>query len=60
MRKFISGVAVGVFISAAVPVVAAEMVGGHGYLMGWDVKVKGKKVCSDPWIWTGGLKEIEC
>jgi len=60
MRKFLAGVALGLALGTATTALAAKMVGDSGYLFGFDVKVNGKKVCSDPWIWTNGLNEIEC
>jgi hypothetical protein len=58
--KFIAGLIVGFGLGCASLAGAASLVGSHGYLMGYDVKVNGRVVCSDPWVWTGGLNEIEC
>ena len=59
MRKFLSGVAVGILIAASVPALAAQIVGGTGYMMGWNIQKHGKTICSDPYVWTA-TKEIEC
>lgn len=36
-----------------------RVVGGDGYLMGYDVVKDGAVICSDPFVWTG-MREIEC
>ena len=59
MRKFGAGLAIGLLLGMAGTSVAAQMVGGTGYLMGWDVEKDGDTICSDPFIWPG-TKEIEC
>ena len=59
MHGFLVGVVLGFSIGAAVTASAATLVGGDGYLLGWDVEVKGNTVCSDPFIWSS-TKEIEC
>lgn len=59
MRKFFLGVAVGVVVSATTPLIAAQITGGAGYLIGWRVFTKGNTLCHDPFIWTA-TKEIEC
>ncbi len=60
MRKFVAGVALGLALGTASTALAANLVGGHEYLIGFDVTLNGKIICSDPWIWTSGLNEIEC
>lgn len=59
MRKFLSGVAVGIFLAASVPALAAQIVGGNGYMIGWDIQKDGETICSDPFVWTA-TKEIDC
>lgn len=39
--------------------VDTRVIGGNGYLMGYDVVVNGETICSDPFVWTV-TKEIEC
>ena len=57
--SFWRGVAVGVAIALAVPAVAQRVVGGNGYLLGWNVVLNGRILCSDPYVWAG-TREIEC
>lgn len=59
MRRFVTGLTLGVFLGAATTALAAQVVGSSGYLMGWEVKVNGEEVCDDPYVWPG-TKEIEC
>ena len=59
MRRFVVGLLVGVGLGTAIPVAAATLVGGTGYLFGWTVEVNGRVVCSDPFVWTS-LREIDC
>lgn len=59
MRKFIAGFALGVAVSAAATVSAAQIVGKDNFLLGWTVTKDGEQVCISPWVWTF-TKQIEC
>ena len=60
MKKIVLGAVVGFLLGSAVTVVAnIRVVGVVGYLFGWDVKINGNKLCSDPWV-DGTFREIEC
>jgi hypothetical protein len=58
MRKFVIGMAVGLFIGATVSAWAAGIF-GSGELSGWTVTKDGEEVCSDPSV-DASSKEIEC
>ena len=55
----ISLLVIGIMIGAAGSAYAAKMVGGNGYLIGWDVTLDGDVICSSPYIWTS-TREIDC
>ena len=57
--KTLKGVVIGFVFGLAASSFAAQLLGDTGYLMGWEVRVGGERVCSDPFVWPG-LKEIEC
>lgn len=57
--KFIVGFVLGITTGLAGSVLAAQLVGGNGYLHGWDVMKDGKEICSTPYIWVR-TREIEC
>jgi hypothetical protein len=59
MKKLVIGFIVGLAAGAAVPAVAASIVGGTGYLSGWTVIKNGNEICYMPYIWTA-TREIEC
>lgn len=59
MRKFATGLVLGLCLGTAGTAIAAQIVGGNGYLMGWSVLLGGETVCHDPYIWPA-TNEIEC
>lgn len=59
MRLFALGFVLGAVAGSASIAVAAALVGGNGWLNGWDVKFDGETICSDPYVWTS-TREIEC
>ena len=59
MKKFISGFALGVIVAASAPLMAAQIVGNSGYLIGWTVTKDSDEICYMPYIWPS-TKEIEC
>lgn len=59
MRKFTTGLIVGLALGTVVPAAAATIVGGTGYLTGWTVTKDGDEICYMPFIWTA-TREIEC
>jgi hypothetical protein len=59
MKKLTIGFIIGLAAGAAVPAVAATIVGSTGYLSGWTVTKDGNEICYMPYIWTS-IREIEC
>jgi hypothetical protein len=59
MKQFIAGLVIGMVFASFGTVLAARIIGGNGYLLGWTVTVDGEEACSDPYIWTS-TREIEC
>jgi hypothetical protein len=59
MKKLTIGFIIGLTAGAAVPAVAATIVGSTGYLSGWTVTKDGNEICYMPYIWTS-IREIEC
>jgi hypothetical protein len=59
MRKLTIGFIIGLAAGAAVPAVAASIVGSTGYLSGWTVTKDGAEICYMPYVWTS-IREIEC
>jgi hypothetical protein len=59
MKKLSIGFIIGLAAGAAVPAVAATIVGSTGYLSGWTVTKDGNEICYMPYIWTS-IREIEC
>jgi len=58
-KGWIAGFVLGLTLGLATGAYAASIVGGNGYLMGWDITVEGEVVCSEPYIWAAS-REIEC
>lgn len=59
MKKLTIGFIIGLAAGAAVPAVAASIVGSTGYLSGWTVTKDGNEICYMPYVWTS-VREIEC
>jgi hypothetical protein len=59
MKKLTIGFIIGLAAGAAVPAVAATIVGSTGYLSGWTVTKDGDEICYMPYVWTS-IREIEC
>lgn len=59
MRKYFLGFLFGFTVGATTSLYAAKIVGGNGWLIGWDITIDGDTVCSDPYIWVS-IREIEC
>lgn len=60
MRNFAFGLTVGLLLGAVgVGFAAVKVSGNDDYLKGWEVVVKGKKTCVDPYVRVTS-KEIEC
>ena len=59
MKKLVIGFMLGLAAGAAVPAVAATLVGDTGYLSGWTVTKDGDEICYMPFVWTA-TREIEC
>ncbi len=59
MKNFALGLTLGLLVGMAGTALAVSCSGGDDYLKGWEVIVKGKKACTDPYIRVTS-KEIEC
>ena len=60
MKRFALGLAVGFLLGiAGVGFATVKVAGDDDYLKGWQVVVKGKKACVDPYVRVSP-KEIEC
>lgn len=60
MKRFAVGLAVGFLLGiTGAGLAAVKVAGNDDYLKGWEVVVKGKKACIDPYVRVS-TKEIEC
>ena len=61
MKNFIIGFFLGgLLLGSASAVVSPKIVGGDGYLYGYEVvNEDGDELCSDPWVYTSS-KSITC
>lgn len=59
MRNFTIGFCLGLLFGVADTALAATIVGGNGWLIGWGVVVNGEGVCDDPYVWVS-VRQIEC
>lgn len=60
MKQFALGVAFGFLLGlTGAGLAAVRVTGNDDYLKGWEVVVKGKKACTDPYMRVTS-KEIEC
>ena len=60
MKHLAWGVALGLLLGlTGAGLAAVKVTGADDYLKGWEVVVKGKKVCTDPYVRVS-TKEIEC
>ncbi len=60
MKHFALGLALGFLLGlTGVGLAAVKVAGNDDYLKGWEVVVKGKKACVDPYVRVSS-KEIEC
>lgn len=59
MRRFFTGLAIGLIAGASSASIAASIAGDSGALIGWGVTLKGKEICADPYVSTM-MHQIEC
>lgn len=60
MKQFAVGLAFGFLLGlTGAGLAAVKVAGDDDYLKGWEVVVKGKKACTDPYVRVSS-KEIEC
>jgi len=60
MKRFALGLAMGFLLGiTGAGFAAVKVAGDDDYLKGWEVVVKGKKACVDPYVRVSS-KEIEC
>ena len=59
MKKFWTGLVLGLLLGIIGSTFAAKILGSDGYLIDWTVTTDGESICDAPYIWTS-TKEIEC
>ena len=60
MKQLALGFAIGFLLGlTGAGLAAVKVAGDDDYLKGWEVVVKGKKACTDPYVRVS-TKEIEC
>jgi hypothetical protein len=60
MKQFALGLALGFLLGlTGAGLAAVKVAGDDDYLKGWEVIVKGKRACTDPYVRVSS-KEIEC
>ncbi|MFI5000839.1 MAG: hypothetical protein ACHQK9_13250 [Reyranellales bacterium] len=59
MKRFMAGLAIGLFLGITGAALAADIMGGDGPAMGWTVTHHNATICNDPWLWVS-QKHIQC
>lgn len=59
LKRYAIGFFVGILVGAGASALAANFVGGNGYLINWTVMEEGVEICRNPYIRVT-YREIEC
>jgi hypothetical protein len=59
MKRFLAGLAIGLFIGASGVAVAATITGPNGFLNGWTVTRGKEVVCQSPFV-HANMQQIDC